>query len=103
MLQKKELKIFGFGIIGQGFYGLDIEELVNSVKAKGPGAVIKVIQGNHSVKMIEAEFKYWVDEKCPWVVKAISESEYFVTFLSQSTMLICTRSREVTELALSKI
>ncbi|KAM0867590.1 hypothetical protein ACQ4PT_041889 [Festuca glaucescens] len=62
-LKSKELKIYGFGIPGQGFYALDVDVVAKLTGVKGTGAIIKILAGNHSVKIVEEELKYWVEEK----------------------------------------
>ncbi|KAM0822921.1 hypothetical protein ACQ4PT_071206 [Festuca glaucescens] len=93
-LKSKELKIFGFGIPGQGFYALDVDVVSKPVGVKGAGAIIKIIEGNHSVKIVEEELKYWVEEKWQWNVRSISNQEYYVSFPSAASLTICMRSSE---------
>jgi hypothetical protein len=62
-LKSKELKIYGFGIPGQGFYALDIDVVAKPGGVKGVGAIMKIVEGSHSVRVVEAELKYWVEEK----------------------------------------
>jgi hypothetical protein len=94
-LKSRELKIYGFGIPGQGFYALDIDVVAKPRGIKGVGAILKILEGSHSARVVEAELKYWVEEKWQWNVKAISEDEYFVTFPSATALRICMRGGEI--------
>ncbi|KAM0822665.1 hypothetical protein ACQ4PT_071358 [Festuca glaucescens] len=78
----------------QGFYALDVDVVSKPVGVKGAGAIIKIIEGNHSVKIVEEELKYWVEEKWQWNVRSISNHEYYVSFPSAAALRICMRSSE---------
>ncbi|KAM0864314.1 hypothetical protein ACQ4PT_044006 [Festuca glaucescens] len=94
LLKCKELQIFGFGIPGQGFYALEVEELTKSDNSKGVGAIIKVVQGEHSIAIIEKEMRYWVDDKWAWNLNKVSNDEYLTSFPNASAVRICMRGGE---------
>ncbi|KAM0915052.1 hypothetical protein ACQ4PT_011087 [Festuca glaucescens] len=96
LLKRKELQIFGFGVPGLGFYALEVEELAKTDNSKGVGAIIKVVQGEHSLAIVEKEMKYWVDDKWPWNLNKISNDEYFTNFPSAAALRICMRGGETT-------
>ncbi|KAM0909541.1 hypothetical protein ACQ4PT_014748 [Festuca glaucescens] len=94
LLKSKELQIFVFGVPGQAFYALEVEEMAK--KTKGVGAIIKVTHGEHSLAIIEKEMRYWVDDKWQWNVNKISDDEYFTNFPNATALRICMRGGETT-------
>ncbi|KAM0924423.1 hypothetical protein ACQ4PT_004910 [Festuca glaucescens] len=77
-----------------GFYVLEVEVSAKPGGATGTGALVQVLAGNHSAKILEEVLKYWVEGKWQWNVRMISASEYCVTFPSVAALRICMRSSE---------
>ena len=55
---EKLMQIYGYAIPGQGFYAIETEKKGTQVEKKGVGAIISVLKGVHSTKIIENELRY---------------------------------------------
>lgn len=56
--RRKELCLYGFGILGQRFYSMDVDVGVFKQRSgRGVGALITVVQGDNLSMIMEAELQ----------------------------------------------
>jgi hypothetical protein len=78
-----ELKIYGFAILEQGFYIIQIH---GTDEARKTSCIIQVLQGDASMKNIEDELKNLIDSKWQWQVKQVDTNEFTVVFPNKSSL-----------------
>lgn len=79
------LKLFGFGILGQSFYTLQVAGLQISEQQAAIGILI-IQEGMASVQRIEAELKHLIQDDSNRKVRKVSETDYAVFFPSKSIL-----------------
>lgn len=80
----KKLKIYGFGIPGQGFYAIDIPEV--KLKVSQATGFLTVTQGEATEDRIDKELKNLVRGDWDFRVKKIDLQEYMVVFPDKNTL-----------------
>lgn len=100
-LKKLGVKLYGFGISGQGFYTLQVPGLKLSEQQATIGVLI-VKEGIASVSKIEVELKHLIQASWDWKVRKFSDFEYAVVFPSKEMLETWSKTRGV-ELALHSI
>lgn len=80
----KKLKMFGFGIPGQGFYALNFPD--SKVKTHQSTGLLTILEGEASEEKVDKELKNLVREKWDFKVKQIHLQEYLVVFPDKSSL-----------------
>lgn len=80
------MKLFGFGILGQGFYSLQILGLMLSEQQVATW-VTTIKERVASVERIEVEMKHLIQANWNRKVRKISENEYIVVFSSKDVFV----------------
>lgn len=65
----KKLKMFGFGIPGQGFYAMNFPE--DKIKTHLATGLLIILEGDANEEMVDQELKHLVKEKWDFKVKQI--------------------------------
>jgi hypothetical protein len=81
--KSRELKMFGFAIVDQGFYSINIPGEEEYSKAS---CIIQVLQGDASEKKIEDELMNLINNKWEWQVKQVEAKEYTVVFPDKNSL-----------------
>ncbi|TVU21064.1 hypothetical protein EJB05_30676, partial [Eragrostis curvula] len=76
--QLRKIKMFGFGIPGQGFYSIEIPEGKDATKETT--GLVTVLQGEANEDKIDGELKNLIDPNWDWKVRRVAEEEYVVIF-----------------------
>jgi hypothetical protein len=84
--------MYGFGILGQGFYSINIPK--RKVKEAAATAIVTVLEGDASVEKADRELKHLVQEDWDFKVRKMDHQEYLVVFpdnrsLETFTKLTC--------------
>jgi hypothetical protein len=79
----KTMKMFGFGVPGQGFYSFEIPE--KGIMSKLSGLIV-VQEGEASEKKLLEELKHLVRNDWDFQIKQIAEKEYRVAFPDQGSL-----------------
>lgn len=95
------LKLYGYGISGQGFYSLQVLGL-KLAEQQAVSGVISISEGVATVQKVEAELKHLIQANWDWNVRKISEMEYVVVFPSKDSLETWSKTRGV-EFALHSI
>lgn len=74
----KQLKMYGFGIPGQGFYALNFPE--EKLKASKATRVINIVQGDASEDKLNRELRNLVREDWDFKVRQLDSQAYLVIF-----------------------
>ena len=82
-LHKKRLKMYGFGISGQGFYSIEIPDKEKPNKFSG---LITVLEGIPTGDKLDEELKNLVDEKWDFQVREMSKKDFRAVFSDQVSL-----------------
>jgi hypothetical protein len=78
--EKRGLRIYGFGLPGNGFYIIHIPA-EKEVKKKEVLGIMSIKSGQASVGVIETELKHLFREVPQWTIKKLTEEDiYLITF-----------------------
>ena len=80
---RKTLKMYGFSILGQGFYSMEILDKGTQSKFSG---IISVQEGMVTEEKLEEELKILVNANWNFQVRQISRDEYRAAFPDQATL-----------------
>ncbi|KAG2604329.1 hypothetical protein PVAP13_4NG046900 [Panicum virgatum] len=80
---EKKLRMFGFGIPGNGFYAIEIPDAEPIVKF---GGLISVIEGQATEEKLEKELKNLIKSDWDYHVKELDRNEYSATFPDQMSL-----------------
>jgi hypothetical protein len=95
------MKMFGFGLPGQGFHCLEIPGHTKKSSNDNVG-LIKIRSGEASSKKLEEELKHLIDAKWNWHVRQLSDLEYLTTFPNKLILDTFSRSKGI-DMALHNI
>lgn len=80
----KKLKMYGFGILGQGFYAFDLPAAKGKVsQATG---ILTILEGDADEGRVDKELKHLVREQWDFKVKNFGPNEFLVTFPDKSSL-----------------
>ena len=82
-LHCKKLKMFGFGIPGQGFYSLEVPDAEQVEKF---GGLISVTEGNATAEKLERELKNLIKPDWDFRVKELDRNEFSASFPDQISL-----------------
>lgn len=88
----KKVKIFGFGIPGQGFYSLNFPEA--KIKTHQSTGLLTILEGEASEEKVDKELKNMVRDKWDFKVKKIHLQEYLVVFPDKGSLETFTKLTE---------
>jgi hypothetical protein len=80
----KKLKMYGFGILGQGFYSIDILEV--EVKTYQATGLLTILEGEATEEKLDQELKNLVQSKWDYKVKRMDKQEFLVVFPNKSSL-----------------
>lgn len=80
----RKLKVFGFGIAGQGFYAMEIPEAI--VKTSQTTGVLSILLGEATEEKLNRELKNLVKEDWDFKVKQMHLQEFLVVFPDKSSL-----------------
>lgn len=80
----KKLKMFGFGIPGQGFYSFNLPE--SRGKVNQITGILTVIEGEASEEKVDKELKNLVRENWDFKVRKMDEKEFIVVFPDKTSL-----------------
>lgn len=80
----RKIKVFGFGILGQGFYSYNFPE--SKIKTYQATGLLTILEGEASEDRIDQELKHLVREKWDFKVKQIHLQEYLVVFPDKGSL-----------------
>jgi hypothetical protein len=92
LANNKRLKMFGFGVPGQGFYAMNFPEA--KIKTHQTTGLLIILQGDATEEKVDQELKHLVREKWDFKVKQIHLQEYLVVFPDKSSLETFTRLSE---------
>jgi hypothetical protein len=79
-LEKRGLKMCGFGIPGQGFYSIHLP-VEREAKSKEVLGLMHIMSGQASLGIVERELKHLFTEVNKWIIKQLKgENKYMITF-----------------------
>jgi len=90
--EARKLKMFGFGIPGQGFYALNFPEA--KVKTHQATGMLTILDGEATEGKIDRELKNLVRENWDFKVKQIHFQEFLVVFPDKNTLHTFTKFAE---------
>jgi len=82
--EPKKIKMFGFGIPGQGFYSLNFPE--TKIKTHQSTGLLTILKGDATEEKVDRELKNLVREKWDFRVRQIHLNEYLVVFPDKNSM-----------------
>jgi len=74
----KKIKMFGFGVPGQGFYTMNFPE--DRIKTHQNTGLLTILAGEATEERVDSELKNLVKEEWDFKVKQIHIQEYLVVF-----------------------
>jgi hypothetical protein len=80
----KKLRLFGFGIPEQGFFGLDIPE--HKMQVVGLNVVIHILEGEPTEGKLEEELKNLVQANWDFGVKRLDKYDFNASFPNKSSL-----------------
>ena len=83
-----ELKRYGYGIDGVGFYAFDCQELAPP-ESVSTAAVIKALVDNVDEDMIDAGLRKLLDANWDYQVRKIKENHFAIVFPTTDSLNIC--------------
>lgn len=81
---KKKLNLFGFGLLDQGFFGIDVLE--GKEQATGLSVMIYVLEGEANEEKLQEELNNLVQVKWDFGVGRMEKCEFIVSFLDISSL-----------------
>jgi hypothetical protein len=90
--ESKRLRMFGFGIPGQGFYTLNFSE--SKIKTHQSTGLLTILEGEASEEKVDKELRNLVKENWDFKVKQIHLQEYLVVFPDKSSLGTFTKLSE---------
>ncbi|KAK3129300.1 hypothetical protein QOZ80_6BG0476870 [Eleusine coracana subsp. coracana] len=76
---KRGLRNCGFGIPGMGFHSIHITEK-NELNQEEVLGIMSIIHGIGSIEIVDKELCYLFENKNEWKIRALSDSEFIITF-----------------------
>jgi hypothetical protein len=83
-LNNQRIRLFGFGILGQGFYSMDIPEA--QTKLNQAIGLLTVLEGSANEDKLNEELKLLVSEKWDFQPRKVDVNEYLVIFPNKGTL-----------------
>lgn len=88
-LTKRNIQLFGFDILGQGFYSMEIPEA--QVKYSQTTGIVHVLEGNVNEDKLNEELRLVVDDKWNFQARRMTDTEFLVVFPDKGTLETFTR------------
>jgi hypothetical protein len=73
---KRKIQLFGFGILGQGFYSMEIPDA--QVKYCHTHGIVTVLEGNADEDKLNEELRLVVDDKWNFQARRMTSNEFWL-------------------------